>query len=163
MFICARSEQRDLVPIYTLTNTQRTRIYPGKLKFILMDGGAGRSGCSPSVLPNFCKAPFLPQILAFLCLQPPHVPVSPRTFKFPPPFLILVKISSAPGKEIQTLFTFLTTENLSGLPCHTSASTESIQICSAISIYTVIYKRVGAYLGNLIFIHFFLVFNFYPD
>ena len=72
MFICARSEQCDLGPIYTITNTQRIRIYPGKLKFIL------------------------------------------------------VKISSDPGclhqvannaREKQTLFTFLTTANLSGLPC----------------------------------------------
>ena len=31
MFIYARSEQCDLVPIYTITNTQRIRIYPGKL------------------------------------------------------------------------------------------------------------------------------------
>ena len=36
MFTYARSEQRDLVPIYTITNTQRIRIYPGKLKFILV-------------------------------------------------------------------------------------------------------------------------------
>ena len=70
MFIYARSEQCDLGPIYTITNTQRIRIYSGKLKSIL------------------------------------------------------VKISSDPGsqhgkhvKENQTLFTFLTTENLSGLPC----------------------------------------------
>ena len=70
MFIYARSEQCDLSPIYTITNTQRIRIYPGKLRFIL------------------------------------------------------VKISPDPGrlhgkhaKENQTLFTFLTTENLSGLPC----------------------------------------------
>ena len=34
MFIYATSEQCDLVPIYTTTNTQRIRIYPGKLKFI---------------------------------------------------------------------------------------------------------------------------------
>ena len=70
MFIYARSEQCDSGPIYTITNTQRIRIYPGKLKFIL------------------------------------------------------VKISPDPGrlhgkhaKENQTLFTFLTTDNLSGLPC----------------------------------------------
>ena len=71
MFIYARSELCDLGPIYTITNTQRIRIYPGKLKFIL------------------------------------------------------VKISPDPGrfygkraKENQTLFTFLTTENLiSGFPC----------------------------------------------
>ena len=69
MFIYARSEQCDLGPIYTITNTQRIRIYPGKLKFIL------------------------------------------------------VKISPNPGRlygkhaiESQTLFTLLTTENLSGLP-----------------------------------------------
>ena len=36
MFIYAGSEQRDLVPIYTITNTQRIRIYLGKLKFILV-------------------------------------------------------------------------------------------------------------------------------
>ena len=36
MFIYARSEQCDLGPIYTITNTQRIRIYPGKLKFILV-------------------------------------------------------------------------------------------------------------------------------
>ena len=66
MFIYARSE----LPTYTITNTQRIRIYPGKLK------------------------------------------------------LILVKYSLDPGrlhgkhaKENQTLLTFLTTENLSGLPC----------------------------------------------
>ena len=70
MFIYARSEQCHLCHIYTITNTQRIRTYPGILKFIL------------------------------------------------------VKISRDPGrlhgkhaKESQTLFTFLTTENLSGLPC----------------------------------------------
>ena len=36
MFIYARSEQCDLRPIYTITITQRIRIYPGKLKFILV-------------------------------------------------------------------------------------------------------------------------------
>ena len=36
MFIYARSEQCDLCPIYTITNTQRIRIYPGILKFILV-------------------------------------------------------------------------------------------------------------------------------
>ena len=47
------------------------------------------------------------------------ITVYPGKFKF-----ILVKISPDPGrlhgkyaKENQTLFTFLTTENLSGLPC----------------------------------------------
>ena len=32
MFIYARSEQCDLVAIYTITNTQRIRIYPGKIE-----------------------------------------------------------------------------------------------------------------------------------
>ena len=70
MFMFARSEQCDSGPIYTKTNTQRIRTYPGKLKFVL------------------------------------------------------VKISPDPGhlhgkhtKESQTLFAFLTTVNLSGLPC----------------------------------------------
>ena len=36
MFIYARSEQCDLGPIYTITNTHRIRIYSGKLKFILV-------------------------------------------------------------------------------------------------------------------------------
>ena len=36
MFMYARSEQCDLGPIYTVTNTQCIRIYPGKLKFILV-------------------------------------------------------------------------------------------------------------------------------
>ena len=70
MFIYARNEQCDLGPIYTVTNKKRIRIYPGKLK------------------------------------------------------LILVKISPDPGRlhgrhaiENKTLFAFLTTENLSGLPC----------------------------------------------
>ena len=70
MFIYARSEQCDLCLIYTITNTQRIRIYPDILKFIL------------------------------------------------------VKISPDPGrvhgkhaKESKTLFSFLTTEDLSGLFC----------------------------------------------
>ena len=36
MFIYARNEQCDLGLIYTITNTQPIRIYPGKLKFILV-------------------------------------------------------------------------------------------------------------------------------
>ena len=36
MFIHATSEQCDLGPIYTITNTQRIRIYSGKLKSILV-------------------------------------------------------------------------------------------------------------------------------
>ena len=36
MFIYARGEQCDLRPIYTITNTQRIRIYPGKLKSIMV-------------------------------------------------------------------------------------------------------------------------------
>ena len=36
MFIYARCGQCDLGPVYTITNTQHIRIYPGKLKFILV-------------------------------------------------------------------------------------------------------------------------------
>ena len=51
----------------------------------IMGGGAG-GAVAPPVFAKFLQnLPFLPQILAFLCLQPPHVPVSPRTFKFTPP------------------------------------------------------------------------------
>ena len=57
-----------------------------------MGGGAGGGGggCSPPVFAKFLQnLPFLPQALAFLCLQPPHVPVSPCTFKFTPPSMWL--------------------------------------------------------------------------
>ena len=70
MFIYARSEQCDLGPIYTITNTQRIRIYPGKLKFIL-------------------------------------VKISPDQGR----------LHSKHSKENQTLFTYLTADNLSGLSC----------------------------------------------
>ena len=36
MFTYAKSEQCDIGPIYTMTNTQRIRIYPGKLEVILI-------------------------------------------------------------------------------------------------------------------------------
>ena len=36
MFIYARRERCDLWPIYTITNMQHIRIYPGILKFILV-------------------------------------------------------------------------------------------------------------------------------
>ena len=70
MFIYARSEQCDLDPICTITNSQRIRIYPGKLKFIMVK----------------------------ISLDPGHLHGKHAT-------------------ENQTLFTFLTTENLSGLSC----------------------------------------------
>ena len=37
MFIYARSEQCHLGPIYTIANTQRIIIYPGKLKYTLVN------------------------------------------------------------------------------------------------------------------------------
>ena len=44
-------------------------------------GGGGGGGCSPQFLPHLCKISlFFSQILAFLCLQPPHISV-----KFTPP------------------------------------------------------------------------------
>ena len=36
MFIYARREQCDLGAIYNITSTQRIRIYPGKLKSVLV-------------------------------------------------------------------------------------------------------------------------------
>ena len=70
LFMYARSEQCDLGPIYTIKNMQCIRIYPGKLKFIL-------------------------------------IKISPD----------LGRLHDKHAIENQTLFTFLTTENLSGLPC----------------------------------------------
>ena len=89
IFIYARSEQCDLDTItHTITNTQRIRIYPGKLKFIL------------------------------------------------------VKISPDPGRlhgkhaiENQTLFMFLTTENLSAdSPVHTTANMEPVKDLSSYAV-----------------------------
>ena len=59
-------------------------------------GGLGGYSPPPQFMPNFCKIfLFLPQILAFLCLQPPHIPVSPRTSKFtPPPMVYSYQVSS---------------------------------------------------------------------
>ena len=51
------------------------------LKDQYMGGRAG--GLAPPVFAKFVEnLPFLPQSLAFLCLQPPHDPVSPLTLKF---------------------------------------------------------------------------------
>ena len=66
----AKHGDMNLGPIYTITNTQRIRIYPGKLKFIL-------------------------------------VKISPDSGR----------LHGKQANENQTLFTFLTSENLSGLPC----------------------------------------------
>ena len=118
MFIYARSEQCNFGPIYTITNTQRIRIYPGKLKSFL------------------------------------------------------VKISPDPGrkhgkhttKETQTLFMFLTTENLSGLPCSHECKFRFVQLCckfTQVNAFTPWYKRVGAYLGNYLST-FFCVLIFIP-
>ena len=87
MYIYAGSEQCDLGPIYTVTNMQHIRIYPGKLKFILV-----KISLDPG------------------CLHGKH------------------------AKENQALFTFLTTENLSGLSgSHECKYGES----SVLSSYTV--------------------------
>ena len=47
---------------------------------------------APQFMQNFCKIPLLPQILAVLCLQPPHFSVSPRNSKFTPRSCFSVKI-----------------------------------------------------------------------
>ena len=87
MFIYAGSEKCDLRSIYAVTNTQCIRIFPGKLKSIL------------------------------------------------------VKISLYPGcyhgkhaKENQTLFMFLTTDDLSRLPC---SHQYIYRACSDLSSYAV--------------------------
>ena len=69
-------------------------------------GGWGRGGTSSPVFAKFLQnLLFLPQILAFLCLQPPHVPVSPRTFKFTPPSLrIMATISKLSPQIFETYF-----------------------------------------------------------
>ena len=61
----------------------RLEISYGLLAWVVEPGGGA---VAPSVFAKFLQNhPFLPQILAFLCLHPPHVPVSPCTFKFKPP------------------------------------------------------------------------------
>ena len=70
VFIYTRSEQCDLGNISTITNTQRIRIYPGKLSFI-----------------------------------PVKLSLDPG------------RLHGKHAKENQTLFMFLTAENLSGLHC----------------------------------------------
>ena len=88
MFSFARSEQCDLGLIYTsITNTQRIRIYPGKLKFILV---------------NFSPDPG--------------------------------RVHGKRAKENQTLFTFLTTKDLSGLP---SSHECKYGACSDFSSYAI--------------------------
>ena len=74
--------------------------------------------------------------LNFLITQ--HIRIYPGKLKF-----ILVKISPNSGrlhgkhaKEKQALLRFLTTENLSQLPCYTSANTERIQICPSLYVLT---------------------------
>ena len=87
MFIYARSEQCDLGLIYTITNTRSIRIYPGKLKFIL-------------------------------------VKISPDSGR----------LHGKHAKENQTLFMFLTTENLSRLSCLHECK---YRVYSDLSSYTV--------------------------
>ena len=105
MFIYAL--RSDSGPIYTITNTQRIRIYPGKLKFIL-------------------------------------VQISPDPGRLPERL----------AKENQTLFTFLTAVNLSGLPCSHECKYSVfrfVQSCckfTQVNAFTLQYKRVRAYLGN---------------
>ena len=111
MFIYARSEQRDLVPIYTITNTQRIRNYPGKLRFIL------------------------------------------------------VKISSTPGQRKPNFIQVFYNWEFTRTPLFTRVQIWRVfrLVQLWVNAFTRWYKRVGAYLGNLIFIHFFLVIYFYPD
>ena len=69
------------------------------------------------------------------------------------------------AKENQTLFTFLTTVNLSGPPCSHECKYSVfrfVQLCckfTQVNAFTLRYKRVGAYLGNY-FSTFFCVLIF---
>ena len=102
MFLYARSEQRDLVPIYTITNTQRIRIYLGKLKFILVNISSARGQRKPnSVHVSYCS--------------------------------LFTRV------QIRSVFKF-------------------VQLW--VNVFARWYKRVAAYLGNLIFIHLFCVLIF---
>ena len=105
MFIYARSEQRDLVPIYTVTNTQRIRIYPGKLKFVLVQNLIG-SRTKETKLYS-----------CFLLLRIYRTPMFTEV-------------------QIWRVFRF-------------------VQLW--VNAFTRWYKRVEAYLGNLIFIQLFCV------
>ena len=116
MFIYARREQCDLGSIYTVTNTQRNRIYPGKLKFILVE-------ISPDPRQRKSNSIHVSYYWEFI-----RTPLFTRV-------------------QIRSVFRF-------------------VQLCCKftwVNAFTRWYKRVGAYLGNLIFIHFFLCINFYPD
>ena len=53
MFIYARSEQCDFVPIYAITNTQCIRIYPVRLKFILVKISADPGQRKPKLYSRF--------------------------------------------------------------------------------------------------------------
>ena len=107
MFIYAGSEQRD-VPICTITNTQRIRIYPGKLKFIL----AKASSAPGQRKPNYIHVSYYWEFI--------RTPLFTRV-------------------QIRRVFRF-------------------VQLW--VNVFTRWYKRVKAYLSNLIFIHFFLLINF---
>ena len=116
IFIYARSEQCDLVPIYTVTNKQRIRIYPGKLKFILVKISSDPGQRKPNSIHVSCYWEFI------------RTPLFTRM-------------------QIRSVFRFVQ------LWCK----------FTWVNAFTRSYKRVGAYLGNLIFTHFFLRINFYPD
>ena len=92
-------------------------------KFYLSTWTVEPGGCTPLSPPVFAKflqnLPLLQQVLAFLCLQPqlPHVPASPRTFKFTPPSMFYnfwFKFYVAPTR-LSTSYAYLTLKALKGV------------------------------------------------
>ena len=111
MFIYARSKQRDLVSICTITNTHCIRIYSGKLKFILVKA----SSAPEQRKPNYIHVSYHWEFIL--------TPLFTRV-------------------QIRRVLRY-------------------VQLW--INAFTRWHKRVKAYLGNLIFIHYFLRINFYPN
>ena len=85
MLIYARSEQCDLSPIYTITNTQRIRIYPGKLKLILVkispDPGRlhGKHAKENQILFTFLTNEIYPDSPVHTSANTEHIQICPVT------------------------------------------------------------------------------------
>ena len=118
MFIYARSEQRDLCPIYTMTNT-----YQNLSRYTEIHPGQNFTG-SRTFTWQTCQR------------KPNSIHVSYHgEFNRTPLFTRV---------QIRSVLRF-------------------VQLCcilTQVNAFTPWYKRVGAYLGNLMFINFFLRINF---
>ena len=109
----------------------------------------GAGGLYPQFLQKFLNHPFLPQILAVLCLQPPHFSVSPCTFKFTPTslnsdkiftcFLNLILLQIITGNDpldrkdfnpVNYINTLFPTEQVSLIICILNDSYHFLLICN---------------------------------